>query len=66
MCHSRTIDYILDVAYVKNKLPKICSKLIFKRLLLKLRTKNTFMFTSNFYKQTVAQWVDPNPSKPKF
>ena len=45
-----TIDYILDEIYVKNKLPKICSKLIFKRLLLKLTTKNTFMFTSNFYK----------------
>ena len=38
--------------YVKNKLPKICSKLIFKRLLLKLMTENTFMFTSDFYKQT--------------
>ena len=46
-----TIDYILDEIYVKNKLPKICSKLIFKRLLLKLRTENTFMFTSEFYKQ---------------
>ena len=28
-----TIDYILDEIYLKNKLPKICSKLIFKRLL---------------------------------
>ena len=46
-----TIDYILDEIYVKNKLPKICSKLIFKRLLLKLTTENTFMFTSSFYKQ---------------
>ena len=47
-----TIDYILDEIYVKNKLPKICSKLIFKRLLLKLTTENTFMLTSDFYKQT--------------
>ena len=47
-----TIDYILDEIYVKDKLPKICSKLIFKRLLLKLTTENTFKFTSNFYKQT--------------
>ena len=47
----KTIDYILDEIYVKNKLPKICLKLIFKRLLLKLTTENTFMFTSNFYKQ---------------
>ena len=46
-----TIDYILDEIYVKNKLPKICSKLMFKRLLLKLTTENTFMFTSSFYKQ---------------
>ena len=56
-----TVDYIFDEIYVKNKLPKICSKLIFKRLLLKLTMKNTFMFTSNFYKQTeltVGQWVD--------
>ena len=28
-----TIDYILDEIYLKNKLPKICSKLILKRLL---------------------------------
>ena len=47
-----TIDYILDEICVKNKLPKICPKLIFKPLLLKLSTKNTFIFTSNFYKQT--------------
>ena len=33
-----TIDYILDEIYVKNKLTKIGSKLIFKRLLLKLTT----------------------------
>ena len=47
-----TIDYILDEIYVKGKLPKICSKLIFKSLLLKLTMENTFMFTSDFYKQT--------------
>ena len=47
----KTIDYILDEIYVKNKLPKICSKLIFNRLQLKLTTENTFMSTSNFYKQ---------------
>ena len=47
-----TIYYILEEIYVKNKLPKICSKLIFKRLLLKLTTENTFMLTSDFYKQT--------------
>ena len=52
------IYYILDEIYVKSKLPKLCSKLIFKRLLLKLTTENDFIFTSNFYKQTVAQWAD--------
>ena len=46
-----TIDYILQEIYVKEKLPKICSKLIMKRLLLKLTTENTFMLNSNFYKQ---------------
>ena len=47
-----TIDYILDEIYVHNKLPKICSRLIFKRLLLKLTTESTFIFHSQFYKQT--------------
>ena len=46
-----TIDYILDEIYVKNKLPKICSTLILERLLSNLKTENTFMFTSSFYKQ---------------
>ena len=47
-----TIDHILDEIYVKNKLPRIGSKLTFKRSLLKLTTENTFIFMSNFYKQT--------------
>ena len=58
-----TIDYVLDELYVKKKLPKICSKLIVIYLLLKLMTENTFMFISDFYKQTdgctIAQWVGP-------
>ena len=36
---------------MRYMLPKICSKLIFKRLLLKLTAGNTVMFTSSFYKQ---------------
>ena len=58
-----SIDYILQEIYVKEKLPKICYKLIMKRLLLKLTTENTFMKQTN--KQTftnklmAAQWVDP-------
>ena len=46
-----TIEYIINEIYVENKLPKLCSKLIFKRLLLKLTTENTFMLDSKFYKQ---------------
>ena len=34
-------------------------KVDFQTFALKLTTENTFMFTSNFYKLTVAQWVDP-------
>ena len=47
-----TIDYIIDQIYVQNKLPIICTELIMKRLLLKLSTESTFIFQSNFYKQT--------------
>ena len=46
-----TIEYIINEIYVENKLPKLCSKLIFKRLLLKLTIENTFMLNSKFYKQ---------------
>ena len=49
---TETIEYILDEIYVKNKLPKLCSRLIFKRLLLKLTTESTYMFNSKFYKQS--------------
>ena len=55
-----TIDYILQKIYVKEKLPKICSKIIMKCLLLKLTTENTFMFDSNFTNiLTAAQWMGP-------
>ena len=46
-----TIEYIINEIYVENKLPKLYSKLILKRLLLKLTTENTFMLNSKFYKQ---------------
>ena len=51
---NETIDYILQEIYVKEKLPKTCSKLIMKCLLLKLTTENTFMLNSNFHKQIDA------------
>ena len=46
-----TIDYIIKKIYVEKKLLNICTKLIFKRLLLTLVTKITFMFQNQFYKQ---------------
>ena len=49
---TETIVYIPDEIYVHNKLPKLCSRLIFKRLLLKLTTESTYMFHSKFYKQS--------------
>ena len=47
-----TIDYILDQIYVQHKLKPICSKLIFKRLLIQLSTEVTFTFNSKFCKHT--------------
>ena len=47
-----TIDYILDQIYVQHKLKPICSKLIFKRWLIKFPTEVTFTFNSKFCKQT--------------
>ena len=46
-----TIEYILDEIYIYKKLPKFCSRLIMKRLLLKLTTESTFIFQSNYFKQ---------------
>ena len=46
-----TINYILLKIYAKEKLPEICSKLIMKRLSLKLTRGNTFMLNSNFCTQ---------------
>ena len=47
-----TIKYILEEIFTHNKLPHICSKFIFKKLLLKLATESTYIFQSQFYKQT--------------
>ena len=46
-----TIDYIIKKIYVEKKLTNTGTKLIFKRLLLTLVTKITFMFQNQFYKQ---------------
>ena len=45
-----TIKYILNEIYMKNKLSKLCSKLMSRCLLLKLTTESTFMLNSKFYK----------------
>ena len=47
-----TISDILEQIYVHNKLPVICSKLIFHRLLEKITTKNVFQLNSELFKQT--------------
>ena len=46
------IKYILEEIYPDNKLTHKCSILIFNRLLLKLVTESTYIFQSQFYKQT--------------
>ena len=46
-----TIDYIIEQIYTYKKLKPICSKLYFKRLLLKLATECTYTFNHKFYKQ---------------
>ena len=49
---TETINYILDEIYDPHKLKPICSKLIFKRLILKLTTESSFIFNIKCYKQT--------------
>ena len=47
----QTINSIIDQIYVHKKLSPICSKLIFRRLLIKLSTECTFKLNSTFLKQ---------------
>ena len=46
-----TINYIIEQIYVHKKLTPICSKLIFRRLLIKLAAECTFKFNNRFLKQ---------------
>ena len=46
-----TIDYILNEIYEKKKLPSLCKRSMFKKLLEKLTCECTFMFNDNFYEQ---------------
>ena len=47
----RTISCVIEQVYVHKKLTPICSKLIFRRLLIKLVTECTFKFNSRFLNQ---------------
>ena len=46
------MDYILEQIYVHNKLPIICSKLIFHRLPEKMTTENSCQISSKCLKET--------------
>ena len=48
----KTINYIIDKIFQKKKLPQICSKKLFKRLLYKLMTEILFQFNYKLFKQT--------------
>ena len=46
------LKYISEEIYTRDKLPHICIKLIFRRFRFKLATESTYIFQSQFYKQT--------------
>lgn len=57
---AETIYYILKQIYEENKLPEICSRLIFKRLLLKLRPIALSCITRNITNKSMdVPWVVP-------
>ena len=45
------INYITEQICIQRKLTPVCSKLIFRRLLLKLATEGTFKLNNRFLKQ---------------
>ena len=48
---AETIEYIIHQIYIEKKIPPICSKLIFKHLLLKLTTECSFQFNNQLLKK---------------
>ena len=44
-------DYIEEQIYTEHKLPKLSSKLLFKRLLINVTKSTVFSFNGNLYKQ---------------
>ena len=49
-----TISYLIEQICVQTKFTQICSKLFFRRLLIKLATKCTFKFNNRFVKHGCA------------
>ena len=47
-----TIEYIIHQIYNEKKVPQICSKTFFRRLMYKLTTECTFQFNQHLFKQT--------------
>ena len=47
----KKINYIIEQIYIHKKWMPICSKLIFRRLLIKHTAGCTFKFNSRFFKQ---------------
>ena len=55
-----TVYYILDQIYVQKVLTQMCSRLILKRLLMKLATEVTFFSIIDLVsKLKDAPWVEP-------
>ena len=48
----KTIEYIIHQICSEKKVPQICSKTIFRRLMYKLTTECAFQFNQNLFKQT--------------
>ena len=61
-----TMEYIINEIYVVSKISKLCSKLLFKLLLLKLTTENTFMLNSRFFNSNhpnIKYTIERDPDK---
>ena len=61
-----TVNYIIEQIYIHKKLAPICSKRIFRRLLIKLTTECTFKFNSRFLKQVVDVCTTGGPLSATF
>ena len=47
-----TIEYIIHQIYNEKKVPQICSKTVFRRLMYKLTRECAFQINQNLFKQT--------------